>query len=284
MKRKAYGKAQAVLSRWDDKSDAMKLLTTIAVYSMSKSPAQFCQDYFVREKAMKEAAQLRVQLAAIVRSQSRTANDAALAKLSPPDEKQRSILKQLVAAGFIDQVAIRSDLLKDDANVYGRKPRRAIEVAYRTLFASHEVEFSNRNLTPEDRELQKLVYVHPSSVLAHLSVKELPDYIIYSHLSRSTPSTIEGSKQPRTRMHPLTNATAKQLANLADGTPLLEVGKPIGKIETMPRGPDGRERRQCWVGLSLKGGEGMSPWPVGARKVIQKRVGGVWENESIVAA
>ncbi|KAF1353096.1 P-loop containing nucleoside triphosphate hydrolase protein [Delphinella strobiligena] len=280
-KRKAYGKAHATLSRWDDKSDALKLLTTIAVYSSSKNPDEFCEDYFVRDKAMKEATQLRQQLSAIVRSQSRTGTDAANAnaKLSPPDEKQRSILKQLVAAGFIDNVAIRSDLLKDDATIYTRKPRRAIEVAYRTLFPSH---FQNHvDLSIEERELQKLVYVHPSSVLAHLSVKEMPDYIIYSHLSRSQPSTIEGAKQPKTRMHPLTNATVKELANLADGTPLLEVGKPIGKIEGMARGQDGKERRQCWVGLSLKGGEGMS-WPVGARKVVQIRIGGVWETESVI--
>lgn len=280
-KRKAYGKAHYTLSRWDDKSDALKLLTTIAVYSSSKSPAEFCEDYFVREKGIREAAQLRQQLAAIVRSQSRNGSDAAMGKLSPPDEKQRSILKQLVAAGFIDQVAIRSDLLKDDANVYGRKPKRAIEVPYRTLFASHE-NLRADGLTIEERELHKLVYVHPSSVLAHLAVKEMPEYIIYSHLSRATPSTIEGSKQPKTRMHPLTNATAKQLANLAEGTPLLEVGKPIGKIEGLARGADGKERRMCWVGLSLKGQEGMAPWPVGARKVVQKRVGGVWETESVV--
>ncbi|THY07350.1 P-loop containing nucleoside triphosphate hydrolase protein [Aureobasidium pullulans] len=279
VKRRAYGKAHATLSRWDDRSDALKLLTAMAAYSASSSPASFCSDYFLREKAMKEAGQLKQQLTAIVRSHSRTGTeDPTLNQktLPPPTDKQRAILKQFVAAGFIDQVAVRADII---GIALSRNPRRAIEVPYRTLFASSTGDIAGTD--PEARAAAKLSYVHPSSVLARLTVPEMPDYIIYSHLSRQAPSP-PFTELPKTRLHPLTTVTAKQLANLAEGTPLLEVGKPVGKIEQLPRGVDGRERREVWVGLSLRGEKEGTPWPVGARKVVQKRVGGAWEIEKVV--
>ena len=279
VKRRAYGKAHATLSRWDDRSDALKLLTAMAAYSASSSPASFCSDYFLREKAMKEAGQLKQQLTAIVRSHSRTGTeDPTLNQktLPPPTDKQRAILKQFVAAGFIDQVAVRADII---GIALSRNPRRAIEVPYRTLFASSTGDIAGTD--PEARAAAKLSYVHPSSVLARLTVPEMPDYIIYSHLSRQAPSP-PFTDLPKTRLHPLTTVTAKQLANLAEGTPLLEVGKPVGKIEQLPRGADGRERREVWVGLSLRGEKEGTPWPVGARKVVQKRVGGAWEIEKVV--
>ncbi|CAD0091285.1 unnamed protein product [Aureobasidium mustum] len=261
LKRKAYGKAHATLSRWDDRSDALKLLTAMAAYSASSSPASFCSDYFLREKAMKEAGQLKQQLTAIVRSHSRTGTDdptLSQKTLPPPTDKQRAILKQFVAAGFIDQVAVRADII---GVALSRSPRRAIEVPYRTLFTSSSGDIVGQD--PEARAAAKLSYVHPSSVLARLTVAEMPDYIIYSHLSRQAPSP-PFDTIPKTRLHPLTTVTAKQLANLAEGTPLLEVGKPVGKIEQLPRGADG------------------TPWPVGARKVVQKRIGGAWEIEKVV--
>ncbi|CAD0112966.1 unnamed protein product [Aureobasidium uvarum] len=279
VKRRAYGKAHATLSRWDDRSDALKLLTAMAAYSASSSPASFCSDYFLREKAMKEAGQLKQQLTAIVRSHSRTGTDdptLSQKTLSPPTDKQRAILKQFVAAGFIDQVAVRADII---GVALSRNPRRAIEVPYRTLFTSSSGDIVGQD--PEARAAAKLSYVHPSSVLARLTVPEMPDYIIYSHLSRQAPSP-PFDTIPKTRLHPLTTVTAKQLANLAEGTPLLEVGKPVGKIEQLPRGADGRERREVWVGLSLRGEKEGTPWPVGARKVVQKRVGGAWEIEKVV--
>lgn len=277
--RRAFGKAHATLSRWDDRSDALKLLTAMAAYSASSTPSSFCADYFLREKAMKEAAQLKRQLSAIVRSHSRTGHDDASLSakaLPPPTDKQRSILKQFVAAGFVDQVAIRADLL----GIAGpRKARRAIEVPYKTLFASSGE--ADAGMDFEARQAAKLSYVHPSSVLARLTVPEMPEYIVYSHLSRQ--AAMPGADQlPKTRLHPLTAVSAKQLANLAEDTPLLEVGKPVGKIEQLPRGADGRERREVWVGLSLRGEKEGTPWPVGARKVVQKRVGGAWETERVV--
>ncbi|GAB7340875.1 hypothetical protein MBLNU457_7232t1 [Dothideomycetes sp. NU457] len=275
-KRKSYNKAQGMLSRWDDRSDAMKLLMAFALCSAPGKLSARCDEYFIREKGMKEALELRQQLIRIARLQTPTSTNLNTLPVLTPE--QRGKLKFILAAGFIDQVAIRLDLLREDPIVAGRKPRRAIEVAYRSLFPSSEPDMS---ATAEEKEMMKNVYVHPGSVLSRLAVAEMPPFIVYSHLSRATPKTIDGSRMPKTRLHPLCTVGAKQLVALADGTPLLEVGKPIGKIEVLGRSEEGHERRSVWVGLSLKG-KGDVRWPVGSRKEIQVRKASEWVTEKVV--
>ena len=87
-------------------------------------------------------------------------------------------------------------------------------------------------------------------------------------------------------MHPLTPISGEQLSVLARGTSLLEVGKPLGKIDVLPaggigeKGEKGVERRECEVSLALVGEPGMVGWPLGRRRVVQvRRVGGGWEVE-----
>ena len=65
----------------------------------------------LRYKVLKEIQQLRQQLVDLLRG-----NISAFAslkfedKLERPSEKQITALKEMVTAGFIDQVAIRADL------------------------------------------------------------------------------------------------------------------------------------------------------------------------------
>lgn len=278
----AYTRAQATLSRWDDRSDAIKMLTAVAAHADATSKhtgSSLCADFFLREKNMQEVQQLRQQLHNIVRSQHRNKSADWSPTVPLPSEKERKILNQVLAAGFVDQIAIRSDLPPSAAPSVLRKPRRANEVPYTTLFPSNtEVP---RTASPEDQELARSVFVHSSSILAHLSPKEMPAYVVYSHLSRAAPSVITGNKTPRTRMHPLTALGVKQIAALAEGTPLLEMGKPIGKIEDL----EGGKARRCWVGLELRvlGGGGVG-WPVGAWKVLQRRGGeGEWMLVKVLA-
>lgn len=273
---KAYGHAHWMLAQHDDHSDAIKLLTAVASYAevVGQDTSRRCKDYFLREKAMDEVQQLRSQLQAIVDSQDRHGSSRQNA-LGLPSQKQRDMLKQIVAAGYLDQIAIRADLLKDESTGFSRKPRRAIEVPYRTLFPSSDVD---KTLPYDEQELQRSVFVHPSSVLAHLSIAEMPGYVVYSHLSRAAPKAIDSDKLPRTRMHPLTSIGSKALAALAEGSPLLQIGKPLGKIEELAGG-----KRQCWVGLSLRGDVDSSGWPIGAWKVLQRREGADWVIETVIA-
>ncbi|KAK0306161.1 putative ATP-dependent RNA helicase DHR1 [Friedmanniomyces endolithicus] len=281
----AYTRAHATLSRWDDQSDVLKLLTAVAVHADASGPSKpisaaskICADYYLREKGMSEVQQLRHQLHNIVSARYPAAAGTITDALPVPSEKERKMLGQVVAAAYMDQVAIRADLLHDETTGgFGRKPRRAGEVAYRTLVPTADVD---KTLAPQEQEMQRSVFVHPSSVLAYLSVKEMPGYIVYSHLSRAAPATIDSGKIPRTRIHPLTAVSAQVLAALAEGTPLLEMGKPIGKIEELGGG-----RRQCWVSMSLKAPSGSNSWPLSAWKVVQRKgKRGDWEVGKVVAS
>ncbi|KAK3698389.1 putative ATP-dependent RNA helicase DHR1 [Vermiconidia calcicola] len=289
-----YTRAQAKLAAWDDRSDAVKLLTTVAAHaetSSGDSATQFCKSYWLREKGMEEVQLLRKQLHNIVLSQESSCDIGVsfLQKLPLPTEQERTKLNQIVAAGFIDQIVIRADMLEDGAVGFGRKPKRAIEVPYRTLFPTMDADTNSSTKSSEETELRRSVFVHPSSVLARLSVKEMPQYIVYSHLSRASPSSIDESKQriKKTRMHALTAIGPKALAALAEGTPLLQMGKPVGKIEELPRGSDGKQRRQCWVNISLKGtgttGHDGTEWPLGVWKVVQRRGIRDWEVKEVLA-
>jgi ATP-dependent RNA helicase DHX37/DHR1 len=107
----------------------------------------------------------------------------------------------------------------------------------------------------------------------------MPAYTVYSNLSRASVNAV-GEKQKRTRMHALATVGPKQLAALAEGTPLLEVGKPIGKIVESDAG----KRRECWVGVALRdpAAVGTNGWPLGAWKVVQVRKGKEWTIEKVI--
>ncbi|KAI9690090.1 MAG: putative ATP-dependent RNA helicase DHR1 [Bogoriella megaspora] len=265
-RRKAYNTAHATLSKQSPTSDAMKLLSALCAYAYtnSDSRAKLCESMFLRPKALQEASQLRQQLHNIV-----TANKPALGlgkfgeKLAQPKSNEVEMLKQIVAAGFVDQVAVRADLSSEGYD--GRKPARASDVPYLTLFPSHEGKISH-----EDDENQKYVYVHPASVLAHRSVKALPQYVVYATLQRSSPSII--GKVARVRMHPLTDVSGRQLITLAKRTPLLEWGKPVGKVDALGR-VEGYERRECTLIPSLIGQKGGLGWPLPGTRVIQRKEG-----------
>lgn len=82
-------------------------------------------------------------------------------------------------------------------------------------------------------------------------------------------------------MHPVTTVTAKQLAVLAEGTPLLELGKPIGKIEEVSG--SGAKQRRCWISVAVKAPDGGTGWPLCSWKVLQKRGKRDWEVEKVLA-
>lgn len=273
-RRKAYNRAHSALSRHDKHSDALKLLTALCAYAYSHSQTEFCTQMFLRPKALAEASLLRQQLHNIVRLNRPGLLSPYDPKLPEPSEKQLKALKQIVAAGFIDQIAIRADLSPSPPEL-PRKPKAAINVPYLTLFPSYEG-------APSEDPATKYVYIHPSSVLAHCAPNALPQYIIYSSLQRSTSKAITGSKTPKIRMHALAPISENAIAALARGTPLLEYGKPVGKVVSLGGKP---ERRECWVVPSLvgEGAKGSLGWPLGVSKVVQVRGRkGEWSVERVV--
>lgn len=278
--RRQFNKVHQSFCFLDDRSDAIKLLQAVGEFAHEPTES-WCASHYVRYKTLKEISQLRRQITDLLRT-----NIPAFAalkyeeKLAPPSAKQVKALKQMVAAGFIDHVAIRADLSPTQIEAY-RKPKRAIDVPYLTLFPSHLRTPNKQN--DEDQEQDKAVYIHPASPLSHLSPAECPEYIIYSYLQKPAEDVnADGSrKRQKTRMHSLTDVTGGQLAGLAKGTSLLEYGKPIKEVmvkEKKKGAKEGGEEgdvRECWVVPYLRAeGSGGLGWPLPARKVVQKKVRG----------
>lgn len=256
--RRAYNAVHKNFCFLDDKADAIKLLQVVGEFAHEPTEA-WCDSHFVRFKTLKEILQLRQQITELLRTNIATfAGLSFQAKLPKPSEKQVTALKQMVAAGFIDQIAIRNDKAPTPLDM-GRKPRRAIDVAYLPLTPL---------AVPATAEpSERAVYLHPSSPMAHLSPGECPDYVIYSHLQKASGG--------RTRMHTLTEVTGKQLASLAKGTPLISYGKPIKEVKL--ENTESGKLREVWVVPSLNAeGKGGLGWPLPVRKVTQRRVAGNW--------
>jgi ATP-dependent RNA helicase DHX37/DHR1 len=267
-RRQAYNKAHHFFSAISATSDACKLLSAFCAYAWARrteTPSSFCSRMFLREKALQEAFQLYTQLLSIVSLNRPGLLDPQRGPLPRATPTQTKALNQFVAASFIDQIAIRADLAPTPPAFPA--PKRAIDVPYLPLFPSHTGRVVDT--------ASAAVYIHPSSVLSHIAPAALPQYLVYSRLQRAASSTINATALPKVRMHPLASVTGKQIAALARGTPLLEYGKPVGKVEVL-----GRER-VCWVVPSLVGGEGMG-WPLPPAKVRQGRERGGWVVRELV--
>jgi ATP-dependent RNA helicase DHX37/DHR1 len=241
----------------DKSADFLKYLCAFATFSWEAKDRkelyfeEFCNSVGLRYKAMKEAHQLWQQLLRVVSRNHPGPIDLA-SKLPIPTKKQIAALKQIVAAGFIDQIAIRADL-SPNPPVLHKTLKRATDVPYFTLFPSYE----GRATTIEE----KAVFLHPSSVLAHTAANELPHYIIYSHLQRLPMSAIKGDTVPKVRMHPLTPLQASKIAHLAHGTPLLQYGKPEYRIDQHSK------QKTTYVIPLLIGEKGSTGWPLPAQIV-----------------
>ncbi|KAK0383554.1 hypothetical protein NLU13_9465 [Sarocladium strictum] len=262
--RRLYNEAHRNFCNLDGKSDAIKLLRVVGEFAHEPTEA-WCESHFVSYKVLKEIQQLRKQLTELIRInipgfQGLRYQD----QIDAPSGEQVNLLKQIAAAGFFDQVAIRADQSPSPPEQF-RAPRRAIDVPYIPLVP----------LEPEQgaSSSDQFVYIHPSSPASHLSVQECPKYIVYSYLQRPAAATVTGTKKPKTRMHALTDITGAYLANLAKGTPLLQFGKPVKELRTWREG--GESFRECWFVPYLRAeGTGGQGWPLPQKRVVQKRVTG----------
>ncbi|KAI1753315.1 DEAH-box RNA helicase [Xylaria castorea] len=272
--RRKYNEVHRNFRSLDDASDAIKLLQAVGEFAHSPSES-WCISRFVRFKALQETQKLRKQITTLLQKDIPAfANLTFQERLDRPSAKQVTALKQMVAAGFIDQVAIRGDLAPVPPEMH-RKPRRAIDVPYLPL---QPLQISGTTVGNDDGLVDKAVFIHPSSNLAHYSPQELPEYVIYSGLQRSSASgPLDGAKRPKARMLALTDVTGSQLSALAKGTPLITYGKPIKEVQPEA----GASTRECWVVPYLRaestGGQG---WPLPVKKVTQKKVPGKgWVTE-----
>ena len=149
--KRAYSRVQHDFCAFDDRSDAIKLLQVIKEFTENPTE-EWCRSHFVRYKVLKEITLLRRQITELLAKNIPAFASLKYEKaLAEPKGKQIQALKQMVAAGFIDHIAIRADLHPSPPENGRKKPSRAIDVPYLTLLPS----------TVNKDEEDKAVYIHP---------------------------------------------------------------------------------------------------------------------------
>ncbi|KAG4303910.1 hypothetical protein PORY_002654 [Pneumocystis oryctolagi] len=252
----------------DDTSDVLKLLCAVCAYAYDGEKDSFCVRNFLRVKTMTEIQKLRHQITDIMKSNFPNSVSEYNMKLNPPSKLQVNAIKQIVAAGFIDQIAIRADLLSGHSKT-GFKSK-IVHTPYFTLFPTL-LEHHN-SLEGDD---DPAVYIHSSSVIVN-NIKDpqlLPKYIIYHSLYRS-------SNLSKVKMRTLTTIEANEISGLAKSTPLLTYSKPL-EYPCPQIIPESQGlKRKCWVipRLCANNGQANKSWNLPARSIIQKRTAGCrWE-------
>lgn len=271
-KRKLRGKfykSRAVFSKLDAFSDALKLLSAVCAFDHvpANKRNQFLKDQFLKPKVMEEISKLRKQVATIVASNTSSDTiadklDKPAQKLGVPTKEQIAALKQFIASGFVDQVAIRSDAI--DADIKLSKKTAVTAVPFSTI---------GHDFGPE---VDPHVYIHPGSVIAS-SGKTPPQYVVYQLLNLG--SNVTKGKISKLRLKGLVDISGKQLANVAKASSLITYSKPLGH----PYGPKNitSSKRECYVvpryGAAI--GDGGLGWDLPVIKVTQTKKHGLWVTE-----
>lgn len=263
--RQEFFKAQQLFKVLDPESDALKLLCAVSRFDYEKSTARqrFCEKHFLRYKLMDEISKLRDQVINIVMSNTSASaiNEGEIkAKLGVPSATQKAVLKQVIAAGFIDQVAVRGDLISSE--ISSKSKARITTFPYASLFPSVD-----QKIGPDGDPVDPFVYIHPSSVLAQ-SGAEPPRYLIFKSMNLS-----EGNKISRIRIKPLSSISSKQLVNVGKDSPLVTFSKPIN-VPLMKSAT----KRECQViprmGAAI--GTGGVGWDMAPLNVVQQKDGVHW--------
>ncbi|PIL32147.1 hypothetical protein GSI_06853 [Ganoderma sinense ZZ0214-1] len=174
IRRKAFFQSQKLHSSLgNSSSDILRILSVVGAYEFAGGGHKFCEEHFVRPKAMEEIHKLRAQISSIVQTNFPDIQTGFEADLRPPSALQIKVLRQLIAAGFIDQVAIRKDIAQRGRAVGpGTQYTTARGVAYQAI-----------GIPDED------VFIHPSSMLAQ---EPPPEYVVYLEIVRTSRVYLKG--------------------------------------------------------------------------------------------
>ncbi|KAL5482731.1 ECM16 [Sanghuangporus weigelae] len=158
LRRRAFYKSQEVHARLGKcLSDVFRLLSVVGAYEFAGGGLQFCQEHFVRPKAMEEIHKLRAQISSIVSTNFPGVGVSLVDKLKPPSDLQVKVLRQLICSAFIDQVAVRKDIVQT-TSMSGNRYSSTRGIPYRALDISEDV------------------FIHPSSVLYN---RDPPDFVVF---------------------------------------------------------------------------------------------------------
>lgn len=268
--RSKFFKSRARFARLDKYSDVFRLLSAIcALDFMEKDDRpRFLRENFLRAKFMDEIIKLRKQLMFIIKSSTRQESIAVSVtesdlKCDVPKDVQLKLLKQMICAGFVDQVAIRADYLFPDTVAITNKTS-IIKIPYVPVLATKSPDITDC-----------FVYIHPSSILTNAG--ELPPKFLVYH-------SLHLGNNGKTRMNSLCDIKSTPLANIAGKGSLISYSKPLtGQgMKAINISPSERycyvvPRFGATVDSDLKIG-----WDLNPVAVHQKKIDGQWKVEKII--
>jgi len=250
-------KAKVVNEMWSDKSsDGLGLLRAAGAYAHTlafgtqKSADLFCEDHFLHCKTMKEQVQLRYQLAALVarmraglihsnleepesdmeeledkdenieleNKQVHTMTTRLRGPLAVMNDKDSAYVCQLIASGYLDQVAVK--VSKDEA--------RGLAAQFKFKLTS-KWPYKSCNAA-----IDYPLFIHPHSNCFAKVSKDLPDYVVYGQVTAvervqnyhgyddnsddSSSDENNEMEEPLYFMRQLTKINQSWLFDLAEGT------------------------------------------------------------------
>ncbi|KAJ0402291.1 hypothetical protein P43SY_002915 [Pythium insidiosum] len=223
-------------AQWIDvDSDVLSLLRAAGAYAFSGASAQFCAENHLHEKTMQQMLKLRQQLTRIV-NQLFEGDDEAFEpielspRMPPPDSETQVVLRQIVAAGFLDQVARR--------------------VPPGTITEGSKLERNCAYLTASGG-VNEPVYIHPHSHVFTPDPAKLPPFVVYQHIQRTS----------RAYLKTVTAVEPSWLASVARHTPLCRHSRPLA--EPSPSYNAAADEIECVVKVFY----GVHKWPLPLAKV-----------------
>lgn len=206
-------------AQWvDQESDVLSLLRAAGAYAYTGGSAQFCQENHLHEKTMQNMLKLRHQLTRIVNQMYELDDSvpvvAVKPRMPPPDHETQFLLRQIVAAGFLDQVGKRAPV--------------------GTITEGSKIERNCAFITAT-RSVHEPVYIHPHSCVFTPDPSKLPPFVVYQHIMRST----------RAYMKMVTVVEPSWLASIGHNTPLCKYSAPLS--EPAPFYDATLDQVQCYV-------------------------------------
>ncbi|PKI84414.1 RNA helicase [Malassezia vespertilionis] len=267
-------------------SDAFRLLSVVGAFAHEAAHGRslaFCERHSVRLKAMDEIHKLRAQLGRIL-----LANLGGIAvqererimdpSLRLPGPAQCKVLRQLLAAMYVDRVAVRADVVGAPEAEGARGVKHA----------------STRGVPYVALGVHGVVYIHPSSTFFH---RPPPEWLVFGevHASVSKEARVEGIDAPPrkqwikmlTRINPawlpLLGPTLCNYSQPLDAESHGILGRLAGSVRALRHGTgSGVTERQVMLiprygGAAEDGGAGQGlGWELAPVKATQRYEHGRW--------
>ncbi|GAA5901715.1 ATP-dependent RNA helicase ECM16 [Sporobolomyces salmoneus] len=250
--RKAFFQTQqrhAVLGK--GMSDVFKMLSVVGAYEYEGGKDSFCEANFVRIKAMQEIHKLRMQISRIVQSTFPGIDAGFVPKLSPPNETQLKVLRQLITSAFIDQIAIRKDIADKSSSVSYHKVASTRGIPYRTF------------------GIEEDLFVHPSSNLFHGAP---PEFLVFQELHRTHKVWLKSLTKINPAWIPVLGRPMCTFSKPLE-TPSQTLASKAATTAVAAQSGGGEEERKIFVVPRFGPGTGIELKPV---QMTQRKVNGRW--------